>query len=82
MQHLRSVWLFIGLLLAYTTLLSAQNEFKYSYMPKKVYDNQLFAVTIIAAGEEGKSNPQFTFDTSSKTQPLFKKPLVSTKWSR
>jgi hypothetical protein len=76
MQHLRSVWLFIGLILAYTTLLSAQNEFKYSYMPKKVYENQLFAVTIIAPGESGKSNPKFTFDTSSETQPLFKKPLT------
>ncbi len=76
MQHLRSVWLFIGLILAYTTLLSAQNEFKYSYMPKKVYENQLFAVTIIAPGESGKSNPQFTFDTSSEIQPLFKKPLT------
>ncbi|WP_373029910.1 hypothetical protein [Sulfurovum sp.] len=76
MQHLRSVWLFIGLILAYTTLLSAQNEFKYSYMPKKVYENQLFAVTIIAPGESGKSKPQFTFDTSSHTQPLFKKPLT------
>jgi len=76
MQHLRSVWLFIGLVLAYTTLLSAQNEFKYSYMPKKVYENQLFAVTIIAHGEAAKSKPQFTFDTSSKIQPLFKKPLA------
>ena len=76
MQYLRSVWLLIGFILAYTTLLSAQNEFKYSYMPKKVYENQLFAVTIIAPGEEGKSNPRFTFDTSSQTQPLFKKPLV------
>ncbi len=76
MRHLRSVWLFIGLILAYTTLLSAQNEYKYSYMPKKVYENQLFAVTIIAAGEAGKSKPQFTFDPSSNTQPLFKKPLI------
>ncbi len=76
MQHLRSVWLFVGLILAYTTLLSAQNEFKYSYMPKKVYENQLFAVTIIASGVDANSKPQFTFDSSSETQPLFKKPLT------
>ncbi len=76
MQKLRSVWLFIGLVLTYTTLLSAQSEFKYSYMPKSVYENQLFAVTIISAGESGQSDPQFTFDRSSETQPLFKKPLV------
>ena len=76
MQHLRSVSLFIVFILAYTTLLSAQSEFKYSYMPKKVYDNQLFAVTIISAGESATVKPQFTFDTLSKTQPLFKRPLV------
>lgn len=76
MRHLRSVWLFIGFILACTTLLSAQNEFKYSYMPKKVYENQLFAVTIISAGEADKSKPQFTFDTSSNIQPLFKDPLM------
>lgn len=76
MQYLRSVWLFIGFVLVYTTLLSAQSEFKYSYMPKKVYENQLFAVTVIGVGEDGIEKPQFTFDTLSKTQPLFNKPLV------
>jgi len=76
MQHLRSAWLFIGFLLAYTTLLSAQSGFKYSYMPKKVYENQLFAVTIGAAGGAAASKPQFTFDSSSNIQPLFKQPLI------
>lgn len=76
MQHLRSVWFVIGLVLAYTALLSAQNEFKYSYMPKKVYENQLFPVTIIAPAMDVGSKPQFTFDSSSKIQPLFKKPLT------
>ncbi|MFC2073415.1 hypothetical protein ACFLRS_01015 [Campylobacterota bacterium] len=45
-------------------------------MPKKVYDNQLFAVTIIAVGEGGTGKTHFTFDSSSSTQPLFKKPLI------
>ena len=76
MRHFRSVWLFIGLLLAYTTLLSAQSEFKYSYMPKKVYENQLFAVTIMAIGKSDSDMPFFTFDRSSRIQPLFSKPLV------
>ena len=76
MQHFRSVWFFIGLLFAYTTLLSAETEFKYSYMPKKVYENQLFAVTIIAIGKSNSDTPFFTFDRYSKTQPLFSKPLV------
>ncbi|PHS39176.1 MAG: hypothetical protein COB07_06990 [Sulfurovum sp.] len=76
MRHFRSVWLFIGLLLAYTTLVSAQSEFKYSYMPKKVYENQLFAVTIMAIGKSDSDMPFFTFDRSSRTQALFSKPLV------
>ena len=76
MHHFRSVWLLIGLLLAYTTLVSAQSEFKYSYMPKKVYENQLFAVTIIAIDRSNSDIPFFTFDRSSKIRPLFAKPLV------
>ena len=76
MQSLRSVWLFIGFLLAYSSLLSAQGTFKYSYMPKKVYENQLFAVTVIGVGESAAGRTQLTFDSLSETQPLFKKPLV------
>jgi len=76
MHQLRFVWLFIGLLLAYTTLLSAQSEFKYSYMPKKVYENQLFPVTVMAIGGAGSKKPQLLFDHLSSTQPLFKEPLI------
>ena len=76
MQHLRSLWLSIGLMLTFTLFLSAQSEFKYSYMPKKVYENQLFAVTVIGIGEDGTYVPQFTFDRSSKIQPLSSEPLV------
>jgi len=76
MQIVRSVWLFIGLLLTSTILLNAQSGFKYSYMPKSVYENQLFPVTVIAVGEAGRSKPQFTFDRSSEIQPLFETPLV------
>ncbi|HFQ60716.1 MAG TPA: hypothetical protein ENK39_00255 [Epsilonproteobacteria bacterium] len=71
MSYLRSVWLFIGLLLSLTTILSAQSTYKYSYMPKMVYKNQLFPVTVV-----GPDNyPTLTFDTSSTIQPLFTKPL-------
>ncbi|HEY9191189.1 MAG TPA: hypothetical protein VIM88_10025 [Sulfurovum sp.] len=76
MRHLRSVWLVVGLLLSFTALLSAQSEFKYSYMPKSVYENQLFPVTVIAAGLSPSEQPQFTFDRSSDIQPLFDTPLV------
>ena len=76
MQHLRSLWLSISLILTFTVLLSAQSEFKYSYMPKKVYENQLFAITVIGIGEDGSITPRFTFDSSSKRQPLSTEPLV------
>jgi len=76
MQHLRSLWLSIGLMLTFTLFLSAQSEFKYSYMPKKVYENQLFAITVIGIGEDGSITPRFTFDSSSKRQPLSTEPLV------
>ncbi len=55
--------------------LSASDEYKYSYLPKKVYENQLFPITIIEIESDGKS-PRFEFDNNSKSQPIFKKPLV------
>ena len=76
MQHFRSVWLLLGFILVSTVLLSAQSEFKYSYMPKTVYENQLFPVTIMGIGEKGNSSNQFTFDRSSTIQPIFDKPLI------
>jgi hypothetical protein len=76
MSFFRSVWLICGVFFALTALLSAQDEYKYSYMPKKVYENQLFPVTIIDTTQR-EDHPQFQFDTSSDIQPLFKKPLVN-----
>jgi hypothetical protein len=58
----------------FTSLLSAEGEYKYSYVPKKVYENQVFPVTVICLSECGKE-PQFTFDILSDTQPLSDKPL-------
>ena len=46
-------------------------------MPKKVYENQLFPVTVVAIGEEGSNHPHFTFDKASTLQPISKKPLVA-----
>ena len=71
MSALRSVWLFLALVFTFTTLLSAQSEYKYSYMPKNVYTNQLFPVTVVGPD----SSATLTFDTSSAIQPLFRKPL-------
>ncbi|NOR54901.1 MAG: hypothetical protein GQ531_01705 [Sulfurovum sp.] len=76
MQYLRAVYLFLGLLLTFTTLLSAQTEYKYSYVPKKVYENQLFPVTIIGINTSNKEMPKFNFDHTASSQALFNKPLV------
>ncbi len=75
MSFFRSVWLICGVFFALTALLNAQDEYKYSYMPKKVYENQLFPVTVLDTTQR-EDQPQFQFDTSSDIQPLFKKPLV------
>lgn len=76
MRDIRSVWLLIGFILVYTIQLHAQSEFKYSYIPKKVYEHQLFPVTLIGIGEDGNSRTKFTFDRSSTIQPIFETPLV------
>jgi len=76
MQHLRAVTLFLGLLLTFTSLLSAQSEYKYSYVPKKVYENQLFPVTIIGINTSSKEKIDFRFYRNSNLQPLFTEPLV------
>ncbi len=75
MSFVRSILLVWGVFFALTALLSAQDEYKYSYMPKKVYENQLFPVTVLDTTQR-EDNPQFQFDISSNVQPLFKKPLV------
>jgi len=72
MHTSRSIWLFLALVFFFTRLLSAQSEYKYSYIPKKVYENQLFPVTVTGADD----NLTLTFDTSSMVQPLFSTPLL------
>ncbi len=75
MSFFRSVWLVWGVFFALTALLSAQNEYEYSYIPKKVYENQLFPVTVIDTTER-KDHPNFQFDIASNIRPLFQNPLV------
>ena len=57
------------------SLLHAEGGFKYSYVPKKVYENQLFPVTIIDTREE-KIKPRYQFEMNSEVKPLSTKPLV------
>jgi len=76
MPLFRSVWLFLGLIISLTTLLSANSEFKYSYVPKKVYENQVFPVTVICSSACADTTPHFTFDEVSNIQPLSDTPSV------
>ncbi len=75
MPSYRFVWLFLSLFVILTTLLSAQSEYKYSYIPKTVYENQLFPVTVICLKECDKKNVSFSFDILSDIQPMNDKPL-------
>ncbi len=75
MSLFRSFWLLLGLVFAFTTLVNAESEYKYSYMPKKVYENQLFPVTVIDTAQRNE-NPQFEFDKLSPVQPISEDPLV------
>lgn len=61
--------------MSFASPLNAQSEYKYSYVPKKVYENQIFPVTVMATGKENGDTPTFSFDTNSIMQPLFKTPL-------
>ena len=76
MHSIRSVWLALGVLLIYTTLLTAKTEYKYSYVPKMVYQNQVFPVTIVVIDTKNTDMPTFVFDTHSPNQPLVNQPLV------
>ncbi len=75
MSLFRSFWFLFGAVIAFTAPASAQSQYKYSYMPKKVYQNQLFPVTVIDTAQRNE-NPQFEFDKLSLVQPISKDPLV------
>ncbi|SFZ98066.1 Putative periplasmic protein [hydrothermal vent metagenome] len=76
MSYFRHFWVLLVLLLSFTNILSAKSEYKYSYVPKMVYENQVFPVTIVCLSECSDSMPKFTFDMLSETQPLNDEPLA------
>jgi hypothetical protein len=75
MSLLRIFVLSWGIISILSSLLYAEGGFKYSYLPKKVYENQLFPVTIIDTRTE-KHKPHYKFEVSSRVRPLSEKPLV------
>jgi hypothetical protein len=74
-RRFRMIRILIGLLLAFGAL-HAQSVTKYSYLPKKVYENQVFPVTVIVMGAKEQEKLDFKFDSKRGIQPLFEKPLV------
>jgi hypothetical protein len=72
MSFFHSVWLVFLLLFSSTSLVTAQSEYHYTYVPKKVYTHQIFSVTLVGPDDK----PSFIFDSSSPIQPLFDKPLL------
>ncbi|CAA6822780.1 MAG: Unknown protein [uncultured Sulfurovum sp.] len=65
-------FLLLVVVLIQSTLHASQSEYVYTYVPKQVYSNQLFPVTLVGPDE----SPTLIFDRSSMVQPLFKKPLI------
>ena len=63
------------LMICFSVFLQAGEKYKYSYLPKKVYENQIFPVTLLEIGS-AKDKFQFSFDAESINQPLFQKPLI------
>lgn len=70
------VVILVVLLFSFSTSSLAQSEFKYSYIPKKVYEHQIFAVTIIGINHSDSEALEFHFDASNPLEPLFEKPLI------
>ncbi|HHD72817.1 MAG TPA: hypothetical protein ENL02_02735 [Epsilonproteobacteria bacterium] len=75
-MHLpKALTLLLLLSLWLSSYLQAGEAYQYSYLPKKVYENQLFPVTILELGSD-KRAPHFVFDTNTTIKPIFEKPLV------
>jgi len=76
MRLLQRFFLLLFLGAAFGTLLNASAVYKYSYLPKKAYDNQIFPVTILETGSEKGTVPRFAFDARSPVQPIFPNPQI------
>ena len=63
----------IFLLLA-SFLNAANTPYSYTYIPKSVYKNQVFPVTILTKHYDQKDPPHFEFDIIGELQPIDNKP--------
>jgi len=72
----KSGFIWVWLLIIQTITLYAQTNYTYSYIPKQVYQNQLFCISIMSDDGDSKNIPDFEFDSWNDIQPISKKPLV------
>jgi len=71
----RFLWLKVLLFILLATFINAANTpFSYSYIPKFVYKNQVFPVTILVKHYNPKDPPHFEFDIVGELQPIDNKP--------
>ena len=69
-------WLKLTILLLFIVpLFGGNTPYSYSYIPKFVYKNQVFPVTVLVKYYNPKDPPNFEFDTISLTQPINLKPV-------
>ncbi|SHO81335.1 Putative periplasmic protein [hydrothermal vent metagenome] len=65
------LFLVFAILFLFNSSLYANVEYRYSYIPKKIYKNQLFPVTVLAMGiGESSRDLYFKFDIDSPHQPI------------
>ncbi len=69
-------YILIFFILMGSSSLHGKIEYKYSYLPKKVYENQIFPITILEIGSQSSTNPKFTFDKQNTIEPISVKPLI------
>ena len=65
---------FITILLLATTINAQNAPYSYSYVPKFVYKNQVFPITIYVKHYNSKDEPRFDFDAMALIQPIDPKP--------
>jgi len=75
MHPSKSLFGLLFLLIGLLSFLRAGDEYKYSYLPKKVYENQIFPITVLEI-RSTKDIPRFSFDHESDNQPFFQEPLI------
>jgi hypothetical protein len=66
------IWLYLVL---FSTLTFAEKSYSYSYVPKSVFENQLFSITVRETHSDPSSPPEFYF-TDSDTKPLVEDPSI------